>query len=290
MHERRCRNRGYAWAALRRLNVFSVAIVLVHGTGCGGSVEAPSAPLFSVPLAVQGESVGTALVDTGGGYEVMLRRSFGLDIVDSLEVVVFGGTETVAVTEGFAYTAGGIDAVADAAIVGASICDCNGVGFPFFRKTGVVLGLDFAEPAVAFLPLLPVQGVTIDFVLLPEDLSAFDTSFIEVEVVVNGGSQTLLALLDTGANTTVIRRELVDSAEETAAVRPRVTVTHGQLGSVSIPVLLSNNDSLPAMILGTDAMGKWADRWYFSFTPDGGSVTVVRGGNTSPHEPTPPPL
>ncbi len=289
-HEHHHRDRGIARVVLRLLSVLSVVIALLPGTGCGSAVETPPAPLFTVPLTIEGEPIGTALVDTGGGYEVMLRRSFGLDIVDSVEVVVFGGAETVDVTEGFAYSAGGIDAVADAAIVGASICDCNGLGFHFFRKTGVVLGLDFSGPAVAFLPLAPLQGVRIDFSPSPEDLSVFDTSFIEVEAAVNGRSQTLRALLDTGANTTVIRRELVGSVDGSTPLRSRVTVTHDQLGSRSITARLSDNSNLPDMIVGTDMMSKWANQWYFSFTPNGGYVTVVRNGDTTPDATEQPPL
>ena len=289
MRECQYRCRVFAGNALRLLGVVPVAVVLGLNFGCGSLVGERAAPLFFVPLAIEGEPVAKALVDTGGGYEIMLRQSYGLNVVDSIEVVVFGGTETVQLTESFAYTAGGVDSVADAAIVGASICDCNGVGFYFFRKTGVVLGLDFAEPAVLFLSHTPLSGVTIDFELLPENLPAFDTSFIVVEAELNGVSQTLVGLLDTGANATVMRRDLADSAGESTTTRPWVTVTRDQLGSVSLGVRLSDNSSLPDMILGTDLMRKWADRWYFSFRSHGGSVTVMRDGDaTSPVSVRPP--
>ena len=59
--------------------------------------------------------------------------------------------------------------------------------------------------------------------------------------------------------------------------------------SVSLSVRLSDNNNLPDMILGTDIMRKWADRWYFSFRSHGGSVTVVRDGDaTSPVSVQPP--
>ncbi len=258
------------------MGTLGIVVALGLSAGCGSTEVPRSAPLFAVPLSVEGEPIGTALVDTGGGYEIMLRRSYGLEIVDSIEVVVFGGKETVQLTEGFAYEVGGVPGVADAAIVGSSICDCNGVGFHFFRKTGLVLGLDFSEPQVRFLPEVPAGGITIDFDSASEESSAFDTSFIEVEAEFDGSSQTLLGLLDTGANATVIRRDLIDFADESTPARPRITITHDRLGSVSVNVRLTSNDDLPDIILGTNVMRKWGDQWYFSFSPNGGSVTVVR--------------
>ncbi|MFQ5592080.1 MAG: hypothetical protein ACE5HE_13015 [Phycisphaerae bacterium] len=275
--------------ALRAAGVLAIVAVAGPAPGCGSSLPEPASPLFVVPLSVEGESVGSALVDTGGGYEVMLRRDYGLKIVDSTEVIVFGGIQTVDITESFSYTAGGVSAVAESAIVGASVCGCNGVGFHFFRKTGVVLGLDFAQPAVVFLAEVPPGSFTIDFDPLPEERSTFDTSFIGVEVELDGASQNLIGLLDTGANATVLRSDLAGGWERFAMGSMVATITHPVLGSVSVHVRLSSNRDLPDIILGTDAMSKWADQWYFSFRARGGSFTVVRdGGSFTPADAQPP--
>lgn len=290
MHTHFDLDRTIARQASRLMSTLGIVVGLGLSAGCGSTEVPRSAPLFAVPLSLEGEPIGTALVDTGGGYEIMLRRSYGLKIVDSIEVVVFGGKETVQLTEGFAYEVGGVPGRADAAIVGSSICDCNGVGFHFFRKTGVVLGLDFSAPRVMFLSEVAAEGITIDFASLSDGRSAFDTSFIEVEAEFDGFSQTLVALLDTGANATVIRRDLIDFVDGSTPARPRITVTHDQLGSVSVNVQLTNNDDLPDMILGTNVMRKWGDQWYFSFHANGGSVTVVRDDASSSPVSVLPPL
>ena len=71
--------------------------------------------------------------------ELLADALMRLKVVDSTEVLAFGGTESVDVTESFDYTAGGWQTHAEAAIVGVSVCECNGLGFHFFRKTGAVL-------------------------------------------------------------------------------------------------------------------------------------------------------
>ena len=38
---------------------------------------------------------------------------------------------------------------------------------------------------------------------------------------------------------------------------------------------------LPDLIIGTDVMRAWGDRWYFSFAPEGGTVTVVPHDDSS---------
>ena len=257
--------------------VWAVAgIFLVVLGGCDDVLSPRPAPLFDVPLAVDGQSVGKAIIDTGGDYEILLREDFGLTVVDVVEVRVFGGREWVAFTEGFAYRVGGLYAETEGAIVGVSSCDCNGVGVDFFRKTGVVLGLSFLEPAATFVFSAPQEGVVIDFEPPPEQFADFDTSFIEVDVTANDVSRKVLGLLDTGAGLTVMRRGLVETPTPPWQSHPRVTIGNAALGTVSVSVGLFDTDGLPDIIIGTDAMQAWGDRWYFSFAPEGGAVTVVR--------------
>lgn len=231
-------------------------------------------PLFSVPLAIEGESIGPGIIDTGGDFELMLREPFGLKIVDSIEVRAFGGTESVDVTEGFDYTAGGWQSHADAAIVDVSVCECNGLGYHFFRKTGAVLALDFENRQASFHGVVPANGVKIGFAPPPPHLSDFYSSFIEVEVAAEGESRTVSGLLDTGSTSTVMRRGLVGSSSDPTTDRLNVTVSQPHLGTVAVQAALFDTPGLPDIILGTDALGAWSDRWYFSFTLEGGTVTV----------------
>ena len=261
--------------------------------GCGGTLGdvltawgAPvPAPLFHVPLAIEGEEIGTAIIDTGGGYEVMLRENFGLEVIDAVEVLAFGGRQSVEVTEGFAYSVGGFHKVATTAIVGESICDCNGLGFFFFRETGVVLSLDFVNVHAMFLSGVPAGGVTIQFEPPPDHLEGFDTAFIEVEVVSGGELRKTLGLLDTGANATLIRRGLVGSAPTLRPNRQDVTIANDYLGTVAVSAGLFDTDGLPDVIIGTDVMRVWANEWYFSYSPTGGRVAVF-----GPIDPAPGPV
>lgn len=281
------------------LAIHGLGILLGLTSGCGDVFAPRPARLFSTPLMIEGEPVGPAIIDTGGGYEVMLRDSFGLQVVDRTEVLAFGGKEFVDVTEGFHYTVGGFDAEAEAALVGVSVCDCNGLGFMFFRNTGAVLALDYLNQLATFLPAVPEIGVTIRFEPPPPFLPGFDSAFVEVEVASDDSAQTVLALLDTGTNASVIRRGLVDARGAADCLQPapvrgtggpaacgtpgnplsrnrlRVTVTREDLGAVDATLGLFDTPGLPDMIIGTDIMRAWSDRWYFSFTPQGGTVTVV---------------
>ena len=218
--------------------------------------------------------MGSAIIDTGGGYEVMLRDDFGLEVTGSVEVLAFGGWELVRVTEGFAYSAGGVDAVAETALLGVSACDCNGLGVDFLRKTGVVLAFDFPEKTAAFLTSVPSGGYTIGFESPPAQLAGFDSAFIEVRISSGRKSRAVRGLLDTGASTTVMRRGLLGPPPVFSFGRESVKITHGGLGSVNLDVRLFDTDGLPAIIVGTDAMRGWAERWYFRFTPEGGTVTA----------------
>ncbi len=276
----------------------SLSALLGLTSGCGDLFLAGPAPLFSAPLTIEGEPIGPAVIDTGGGYEIMLRDSFGLEVVDRTEVLAFAGHEFVDVTEGFHYTVGGVEADADAALVGVSVCDCNGLGFMFFRKTGTVLGLDYASQLATFLPSVPENGVTIRFEPPPPFLSDFQSAFVEVEVASGGSAQTVLALLDTGTNASLIRRGLITTRGGAGCFQPwpfrsiggsgpcgnpgdplsssllHVTVARDDLGTVDARLGLFDTPGLPDMIIGTDIMRAWSDRWYFSFTPRGGTVTA----------------
>ena len=242
--------------------------------GCGDFPTGSHAPLFSVPLTVNGESVGNAFVDTGGGYEVLLRQDYGLEIIDTVEVLAFGGTEELLLTGPFAYSVAGYKTVAASALVGLSACDCNGLGFHFFNRTGMILGIDFSGSEVNFLLVPPEGGTFIPFANPPDILEGFDSAFVEVEVALAGESRLILGLLDTGSNVTVLRRGILDGGAVPSLDRLDITVQHENLGTVAVNAGLYDTDGLPDMIIGTDVMGTWAQRWYFDFTPGGGAVTV----------------
>jgi hypothetical protein len=252
--------------------------------GCGDVFPSRSVPLFSVPLVIEGKPVGTAIIDTGGGYELMLRDSFGLNMVGTTEVLAFGGTEEVGITEGFRYAAGGWSAQAESALVGLSVCDCNGLGFYFFQKTGAVLALDFENVTASFVLWAPGDGVVLPFQPPPTHLTGFDSAFIEVEVQSGGDSRTVLALLDTGTNASVLRRRLVGTPSPLAPNIVRVTIAEPQLGTVWAQVGLFDVAGLPDMILGTDVMRAWADRWYISFASTGGTMTVFPRAEDDPRD------
>jgi len=223
---------------------------------------------------VEGAPVGHAVIDTGGGYEILLREAFGLSLVDTVEVLAFGGKETVALTEPFIYSVSGMEATADFALVGLSVCDCNGVGFRFFRKTGTVLALDFPAGRADFASAAPQGGVSLAFEPPPPNLLDFDSAFIVVEVQSGERSQSVLGLLDTGTNASVMRRDLFVDGASAASDRLNVRIGRGELGVVAAQVSLFDTAGLPDLIIGTDIMRAWSDRWFFTFAPRGGHVTV----------------
>ncbi len=271
------------WRAARRAPAaVALVAVTIAAAGCADAVDPSPAPLFAVPLTIAGTLVGPAIIDTGGAYEVMLSDSFGLRVVDTTQVVAFGGAETVSVTEGFRYDAGGWPAIADGAIVGLSVYECNGLGFFFLRNTGAVLSLDFDKLEVILAETLPAGGARIPFQPPPRNLPEFDAAFVEVDVTAGAATWRVLGLLDTGANTSVIRRSLVAPAAAVVPDRIEVAIAHRKLGAISLPVGLFDNDSLPDLILGTDAMRGWGTRWHFSFAPVGGRVVVFGEEQTPP--------
>lgn len=256
--------------------------------GCGDALAGRPAPLFGAWVEVEGESVGAAVIDTGGGYELILRETFGLTVVGTANVLAFGGQESVSVTEGFDYVAEGWPATADGALVGVSVCDCNGLGFFFFRKTGAVLELDFTAFTARFLTALPEEGVAIPFASPPPQLPAFDTSFVEVEVSTGMDSRKVLALIDTGSTQSVMRRGLV--AGTSPALLPDrldVLVSEPHLGTVGLQIQLFDTPGLPDMILGTDVMPVWADRWYFAYETHGGTMRAARREPPLPNDDSP---
>lgn len=251
-----------------------LGLIAAWGGGCGAVLPSIPAPLFAAPLSVEGASVGNAVIDTGGGYEILLREPFGLSLVDNVEVLAFGGKEMVAVTEPFTYSVGGTEATADFALVGLSICDCNGVGFRFFRKTGTVLAVDFSAGRADFTDAAPEGGVSLAFEPPPPELVDFDSAFIEVEVQFGERSQSVLGLLDTGTNASVMHRKLFGEGASSASERLDIRIGHQELGIVSAQVTLFDTPGLPDLIIGTDVMNAWSDRWFFTFAPHGGHVTV----------------
>ncbi len=248
--------------------------------GCGAAWPAAEAPRFSAPLFVEGKAVSPAILDTGGGYEVLLREDFGLEVIGQARVLAFGGMETVDLTEGFTYSVGGIETKASFALTGLSICQCNGVGYPFFLKTGVVLGLDFAGTSATFLETLPIGGVIIPFVAPPESLAGFETAFVMVEVADGfdppsaGNALAVRALLDTGANRTAMRRNFLPSDSALDLGTKDITIGIPSLGTVAANVILFDTPGLPELIIGTDVMGAWGDRWYFQFGPERGVACI----------------
>lgn len=267
----------------RTRSVYAWSLWLATAGGCGDIFRSAQAPLFTAPLVIGERAVDPAIIDTGGGYELMLREDFGLNVVDVAEVVAFGGRERVRVTEGFDYTVGNWSATADAALVGISVCDCNGLGFFFFRKTGAVLALDFPNLRASFLPSIPPGGVRLSFERPPPHLPGFNSSFIEVEVESGGELRSVLALLDTGTNASVMRRGIVGGTPSVLTPnRLDILVTQPRLGTVAVQVSLFDVDGLPDLILGTDVMQAWADRWYFAFFPTSGTVIAFPPDRASP--------
>ena len=189
-------------------------------------------------------------------------------------VLAFAGSEIVGVTEGFSYSVGGWASDATSALVGVSVCDCNGIGFRWFRKTGAVLMIDFPASLAAFVTTVPNGGVTIPFSPSPLALPNFDTSFIDVRVEMDGTTLDVIGLLDSGTTATVMRRGLFGTSTTQTADKAAITVTHSRLGSIFVRAGLFETEGLPDIILGTDALGLWADRWYFTFAPEGGSITA----------------
>ena len=138
----------------------------------------------------------------------------------------------------------------------------------------MVAAIAFSEPSAAFTTTTPPGGIDLPFRAAPTNLEGFDSSFIDVEIDLGATTQTVRALLDTGAAETLLKRKLVPGGSDLLFGRMRVEVTHDRLGTVSVSAALFDNDDLPDLILGIDMLRAWGDRWYFQYTPNGGIVTV----------------
>ena len=253
--------------------------------GCGQEAPTGWPDYLKVNLDVAGQDVEPALIDTGGGYELLLREPYGLKLVGIGQIVAFTGTETVGVTEPFAYEAGGVSAVADFALVGSSICDCNGLGFEFFRRTGTILEVDFAAERVALHQSLSPEGITIPFAPQPAGLADFDGAFLKLEVTAGGQTRSVVGVLDTGAPNSVLREDAFPDARPGLTGRLTTDLMHTQLGTVRVNLPLFDNPELPELIVGLDVMRIWADVWYFRFDDEGGAFTVILQREAPPSEP-----
>lgn len=275
------RHRGCRWTTLAIL----FGLFGLIPPGCGSYDPTPLSSLFLVPLEINGASAVPAIVDTGGDFEVLLREDFGLAVVGEGRVLAYGGEQSVSVTEGFRYLVNGVEREAPFALIGPDLCDCNGVGFRFFRETGLVLALDFSTGSVRFDPQLPDVGAELRFVEPPPYLSGFPTSFIFIEVAAGfdppepGAGQTITAILDTGASVSVGRREMLESlpgSNITSDGRVEITIGRVDLGVVGASIVPFDTQGLPDLILGVDVMEAWGDRWFFQFRDNGGVVMVQR--------------
>ncbi len=254
------------------MRIFGILLTanMVLASGCGSDIGASLPTLFAVPLSINGQPVGDAIVDTGGGFELLLREDFGLPMAGTVEVVVFGGPEHVNVAGPVDFIAGGIASTAKSALVAVSVCDCNGVGINFFRKESVTLTLDFSTPTVVFSDGSIAVGKSIPFEIPPQHLSSLATAFIQVDVKIGSRVKRVLALVDTGSTATLLQRSVLDDDEVSFGDTVRVKLSHADLGELETTVGLFVNPSLPDMIIGTDIMGDWGNRWHFTFTPADG--------------------
>ncbi len=261
--------------------LFSVATIAL-AVGCGDTTLLSPTPaiLFTTPITVNGQPAGDAIVDTGGGYDLMLRERHGLAVVQTLEILIFDGITTAEVTEPFPYSAGGFEATAGVALVGVDLCDCNGLGYFFLRRTGAVLSLDFNRESASFGMTAPEVGVSIPFAAPPANMEGFDTSFIEVELSGgDGNAVTITALIDTGASATVMRRGLLGTTPAIASAfsgnRTDILITRGELGTVSASVGLFDTPGLPDLLIGLDVMRAWSNNWSFVYDDQGGTIYAV---------------
>ena len=70
-------------------------------------------------------------------------------------------------------------------------------------------------------------------------------------------------------------RSLLIGAGTQGVDRVDLTIIHPQLGLVTASAQLFDTAGLPDLILGTDVMRDWADRWFFRFDEEGGAVVAI---------------
>jgi len=267
---------------------FAMAVGLAAAVvGCDGVLVPPTPDnLFTATVVANGTPVESAIVDTGGGFDLILsdRIDLGVNVVDTIDILAFSGVTRADLTEPFVYSVEGFETVANQALVGLDICDCNALGFFFLRKTGAVLGVSFLDGRASFLEAAPRGRAVIPFATPPATLPAFDTSFMTVEVAPEGGSRVeLTALVDTGSNVTSLRRGLVGETGSLTANRTNVFITRGELGTVRARVLLFDSNAVPDLVIGTDVMRAWSDEWHFEYDARGGRIYASpRGQPDSP--------
>jgi len=243
----------------------------------------PSDFRFLAPLIIEKKEVASAIIDTGGGYEILLRNTYDLPVVDEVDVITFRGLERVRVVGPFNYATGPVGVVSNGAIVGISTCDCNGLGFEFFRKTGLVLSLDFDARQAAFLHAAPLGGVILPFADPPEALKGFEAAFLRIVVDINGQQMPTVALIDTGAQRTIMQRDFAENIVTHQADVIELTLIQSELGGVRLQAGLFENKALPDIIIGLDVMRVWGSQWYFDFKSESESFTILpRPENTTP--------
>lgn len=254
--------------------------------GCGVPLAAPPDRLFYLSLEVNGNKVAPAFIDTGGEFEVLLSDHHDLEVIGELNVLAFGGQERVLLTEGFPYRVGDIELQSDGAIVGLSVCKCNGLGLSFIQKADRIIHLNFDTGEAELVDELPAGALSLDFADPPARLATFRGAFMDMEVTANGTTRLVKAVLDTGATRTVMSRSLFGGGSALSPNMLPIRISHVRLGEIGLNAGIFENDALPDMILGTDVMEVWGPEWYLDFRTRSRGLHVFPTGWEGP----PPPL
>jgi len=262
---------------MSKLHTAVVGVLITALPGCDNATFFAAAPenLFTTPVTANGTVLESAIIDTGGGFDLMLgdRAGLGLDIVNSVDILAFNGVITADIAEPFPYSVGDFHAVADQAFVDLGLCDCNALGFFFFRKTGAVLAISFLDGHASFLDAAPARRTAIPFADPPATLPDFDTSFMTVQVTGDDGTPvTVNALIDTGSNITSLRRGLVSVSSTPDGTHADVLIARAELGTVHARVTVFDRPGIPDLVIGTDVMAAWSDEWYFEYNAHGGTI------------------
>lgn len=262
---------------MSKLYTVVVGMLIMAFAGCDNATFFAAAPdnLFTTPVTANGTVLESAIIDTGGGFDLMLSDHVGsgLDIIDSVDILAFNGVLTANIAEPFPYSVGDFEAVADQAFVDLGLCNCNALGFFFFRKTGAVLEINFLDGHASFLDAAPGGRAAIPFADPPVTLPEFDTSFMTVQVAGNDGTLvTVNALVDTGSNITSLRRGVLIASPTLDGTHAEILITRAELGTVHARVTLFDSPGIPDLVIGTDVMAAWSDEWYFEYDTRGGTI------------------